>query len=163
MLLWGVIAGLLAGAWFFLLGMGVPLWPRQLKGSKYAAVAGLLCIIVTAWVMTPAKPKSDAAQVAARHLRANLVLPMEQQDGMTLMDITAEDETLIYEYRMDRDPEEARSAANMLAAQLTLNACSKKDYTEKLRQGMSIEIRYNDRNGKRISRAVIAPFMCGMK
>lgn len=158
-----VLVAFAAGFYLFLLGMNAPLPPKDFKGSKATAAGGLLVIIIAAALMPVSPPSQDTpAGRVASEMKKTLTLPTPQQNGLSIVDIYGDGGTLVYVFKVDKDNESARSRANRMGEEVKKAACQQEDFITMLKQGISIQYSYQDKNGKPVGKTVIDPGRCGL-
>ncbi len=158
-----LLALLFVGVYLFLLGMGVPLPPKDFKRSKSTGVTGLVFILITAALLPSGeKPVLTPAGLVAQEMKKKMDLPIREKEGLTVIDITSEDETnaLVYVYRIGKGKDEAQELASRMGKKMEEIACQNKDFVTMLKNGISIINAYQDEDGRPVGRTIIRPRMC---
>lgn len=156
-----VIIAFIAGIYLFALGMGVPLPPKDFKGSKATAAGGLLVIVIAAALIPVSAPSQDTpAGRVATEMKKTVKLPSRREKGLSVVDIFGDGDTLVYVFRIEKENETAKSHAARMGEEVKKSACQQEDFITMLKQGINVKYSYQDKNGKPAGKTVITPGLC---
>lgn len=145
------------GLYLFLLGVGVPLWPKGLRSKFWVTfIAVFLLLGGSANLMMMAGAPSNPAELALQEIREEIRPPRQLDDMIRIDDVTSEGNTIIYHITLTTtDPQ---PLADSMTDTLKNDVCHKQDFQMSL--GITVEVRFKDANGTALAPFTIRPSDC---
>ena len=145
------------GLYLFLLGVGVPLWPKALRSKFWVTfIAVFLLLGGSANLMMMAGAPSNPAELALQEIRDEIRPPRQLDDMIRIDDVTSEGNTIVYHITLTTtDPQ---PLADSMTDTLKNDVCQKQDF--QLGLGITVEVRFKDSNGVALAPFTIRPSDC---
>lgn len=148
---------LFLGLYLFLLGIGVPLWPKGLRGRFLITFISVFLLLGgSANLMMMAGAPTNPAELALQEIREEIRPPRQLDDMIRIDDVTSEGNTIIYHITLTTtDPQ---PLADSMSDSLRHDVCQKQDFQMSL--GITVEVRFKDANGNALTPFTIRPSDC---
>jgi hypothetical protein len=145
------------GLYLFLLGVGVPLWPKGMRGKFWVTFISVFLLLGgSANLMMMAGAPNNPAELALQEIRDEIRPPRQLDDMIRIDDVTSEGNTIIYHITLTTtDPQ---PLADSMSDSLRGSVCEKQDF--QLGLGITVEVRFKDANGTELPPFTIRPSDC---
>lgn len=154
------VAALSAGLYLFLLGCAAPLPPKKWRGKIWLFFIAVPVLISASSNVLLKSTQVSPAEFFVAQMRPSFAPPMPLNEVMRLEDITAEGSNVVFHVSISSQADRPRKHMNDLKNELASDACSKEDFMDGLRSGVSLEIRFSQEGHENVS-LIISPADCG--
>ncbi|HYD18841.1 MAG TPA: hypothetical protein VEF76_10220 [Patescibacteria group bacterium] len=157
-LTFGSVVAITLGLYLFLMGVGLPFYPKFMRGKVWVTIiASLILLSAGANVMMRAGMPSNPAELVLQEIRAEIRPPRQIDDMIRIDDVTSEGNTIVYLITLTTsDPQ---PLAESMGNDMRRDVCQNQDFQMGL--GITVEVRFKDSTGAALPPFTIRPSDCG--
>lgn len=155
----GNALALAAGLYLFLMGVGLPFFPKFMRGKVWVTIIAIIVLLSAgANLMMRASMPASPAEMVLMEIRNEIKPPRQIDDMIRIDDVTSEGNKVIYHITLTtNDP---HTLADSMTGDLKNDVCQNQDFLQ-LGLGITVEVRFKDATGNTLEPFLIRPSDCG--